>query len=96
MNFKTILIENLDNMMSDLQNMKLTDNPSVQSTPKQNNNNPQNMSPSNANSSVKVSVDPKTNRYNITDGTGKILATVNSKNDFAVVIDALTSHVNKP
>jgi len=96
MNFKTILIENLDNMMSDLQNMKLTNNPSIQSTPKQNNNNPQNMSPSNANSSVKVSVDPKTNQYNITDGTGKILATVNSKNDFAVVIDALTSHVNKP
>jgi hypothetical protein len=96
MNFKTILIENLDNMMSDLQNMKLTNNPSIQSTPKQNNNNPQNISPSNANSSVKVSVDPKTNQYNITDGTGKILATVNSKNDFAVVIDALTSHVNKP
>ena len=90
------MVKNLDNMMSDLQNMKLTNNPSIQSTPKQNNNNPQNMSPSNANSSVKVSVDPKTNQYNITDGTGKILATVNSKNDFAVVIDALTSHVNKP
>jgi hypothetical protein len=39
-------------------------------------------------------MDPKTNQYKITDGTGKTLATINNKNDFAVVIDALKSYVN--
>ena len=94
MNFKTILNENLDNMMSDLKNMKLSNDPAIQMTPKQNNNAPQNVSPRASEPSIKVSLDPKTNRYNITDGTGKILATIADKNNFAAIIDALRSHVN--
>ena len=95
MNFKTILNENLENMMSDIKNIKLSNNPAIQMNPKQNNNAPQNVSPRALEPSIKVSLDPKTNQYNITDGTGKILATITDKNNFAAIIDALSSHVNK-
>jgi len=93
MNFKNILKENLENMMGDIKNMQLSNDPALSVQPKQSNNQPQNISPKAINPSVKISMDPKTNQYKVTDGTGKILATINSKNDFAVVIDALKSYV---
>jgi hypothetical protein len=94
MNFKNILNENLENMMGDIKNMKLSNDPALNIQPDQSNNQPQNISPQNIKPSVKVFMDPKTNQYKITDGTGKTLATINNKNDFAVVIDALKSYVN--
>jgi hypothetical protein len=93
MNFKNILNENLNDMMDSIRNMKLSNDPAINVQPKQSNNQPQNISPKAINPSVKVFVDPKTNQYKITDGTGKILAVINNKNDFAVVIDALKSYV---
>jgi hypothetical protein len=94
MNFKNILNENLDGMMDDIKNMKLSTHDALSIQPKQANNQPQNISPQNIKPSVKVFMDPKTNQYKITDGTGKTLATINNKNDFSVVIDALKSYVN--
>jgi len=99
MNFKNILNENLDNMMNAIKGMQdsnLSNNPVIKSQPKQNNNNPQNMSPKAITPSLKVSFDSNTNQYTVTDGTGKVIASVNDKNNFAAVIDALTSHVNNP
>lgn len=94
MNFKNILSENLDNMMSDIKNMSLNDNKTLTMQPKQSNNQPQNIAPQNIKPTAKIFMDPKTNQYKITDGTGKVLATINNKNDFSIVIDTLKSHVN--
>jgi hypothetical protein len=94
MNFKNILNENLDGMMNDIKNMKLSTHDALSIQPKQANNQPQNISPQNIKPSVKIFMDPKTNQYKITDGTGKVLATINSKNDFAAIIDTLKSYAN--
>jgi predicted ribosome quality control (RQC) complex YloA/Tae2 family protein len=92
MNFKNIIIENLDNMMNDLKNLKGS-NVTTNASSINNQSLASNTTNKQSNLNIKVIFDKNKNEYQIVDMDGNVYASLKDKSKIPLIIDTLKSYV---